>query len=97
MAKGGAVEGIIPPEPLGESPPFPMSGLTWSTASLGGMENAGGTSFGDDAVSKHMRRVELISERAFMVKRGDSLRHPASNSSMFVVTAEKLESSGKDG
>jgi hypothetical protein len=25
MEKGGAVEGIIPPEPLGVSPPFPMS------------------------------------------------------------------------
>ena len=24
MAKGGAVEGIIPPDPLGESPPFPI-------------------------------------------------------------------------
>ena len=25
MAKGGAVEGIIPPDPSGESPPFPIS------------------------------------------------------------------------
>lgn len=25
MANGGAVEGIIPPEPLGESPLFPIS------------------------------------------------------------------------
>jgi hypothetical protein len=28
MAKGGAVDGTIPPEPLGESPPLPMS-LRW--------------------------------------------------------------------
>ena len=35
--------GIIPPEPLGESPPFPISRLTKSRPLLCGMENwAGG-------------------------------------------------------
>ena len=35
--------GIIPPEPLGESPPFPISRLTKSRPLLWGMENwAGG-------------------------------------------------------
>ena len=34
--------GIIPPEPLGESPPFPISRLTKSRPLFCGMENWGG-------------------------------------------------------
>ena len=42
MPKGGAVLGIIPPEPLGVSPPFPMSKLTKSRPVLRGIENVDG-------------------------------------------------------
>ena len=61
MPNGGAVLGIIPPEPLGESPPFPISRLTKSRPLLCGMENwAGG--FVDVAPAITDQKVTAIGE-----------------------------------
>lgn len=66
MPKGGAVEGIIPPEPLGVSPPFPISLYPLSVSSAGSFLKEGkrrGEEGGDVQVNMVIRLATRIGIR----------------------------------
>ena len=77
MAKGGAVEGIIPPEEFGVSPPLPMSGSTLSTCALGGCANASGGGFPKAYAENWSKEIQVVSEDTTIL--GDVAEHDGLN------------------